>query len=180
MVLHTISPVYDNNSRVLVLGSFPSVKSREEGFFYGHKQNRFWKVLSNCFDCALPQTIDEKKKLLLSNGVALWDVIYSCDITGSSDSSIKNAVPNDISKILAAANIQKIITNGKKADTLYKKYIVALFISPYFISSSASLSNFCAICFAFSSLVPIAVIYALIFGSVPDGRTITLLPSVRV
>lgn len=89
MVLHTISPVYDNNSRVLVLGSFPSVKSREEGFFYGHKQNRFWKVLSNCFDCALPQTIDEKKELLLSNGVALWDVIHSCDITGSSDSSIK-------------------------------------------------------------------------------------------
>ena len=123
MVLHTVSPVYDNNSRVLVLGSFPSVKSWEEGFFYGHKQNRFWIVLSNCFDCALPQTIDEKKKLLLSNGVALWDVIHSCDITGSSDSSIKNAVPNDISKILAAANIQKIITNGKKADTLYKKYI---------------------------------------------------------
>ena len=80
-------------------------------------------MLSNCFDCALPQTIDEKKELLLSNGVALWDVIYSCDITGSSDSSIKNAVPNDISKILAEANIQKIITNGKKADTLYKKYI---------------------------------------------------------
>lgn len=123
MVLHTISPVYDNNSRVLVLGSFPSVKSREEGFFYGHKQNRFWKVLSNCFDCALPQTIDEKKELLLSNGVALWDVIHSCDITGSSDSSIKNAVPNDISKILAAANIQKIITNGKRQTHFIKSIL---------------------------------------------------------
>lgn len=123
MTLHTIAPVFDENSIILVLGSFPSVKSREEGFFYGHPQNRFWKVIANAFDTPTPQNIEEKKALLLSNGIALWDVIHSCDIVGSSDSSIKNVVPNDISKILKTANIEKIITNGKKADSLYKKYI---------------------------------------------------------
>lgn len=123
MTLHTIAPVFDENSKILVLGSFPSVKSREEGFFYGHPQNRFWKVIANAFDTHTPQSIEEKKALLLSNGIALWDVIHSCDIVGSSDSSIKNVVQNDISKILKTANIEKIITNGKKADSLYKKYI---------------------------------------------------------
>ena len=123
MTLHTIAPVFDENSKILVLGSFPSVKSREEGFFYGHPQNRFWKVIANAFDTQIPQSIEEKKALLLLNGIALWDVIHSCDIVGSSDSSIKNVVPNDISKILKTANIEKIITNGKKADSLYKKYI---------------------------------------------------------
>lgn len=123
MTLHTISPVYDENSKVLILGSFPSVKSREKGFYYAHPQNRFWKVLSITFGGEVPQSIDEKKKLLLSNGIALWDVIHSCDIVGSSDSSIKNAKPNDISKILDSCNIRKIITNGKKADSLYRKYI---------------------------------------------------------
>ena len=100
MTLHTIAPVFDENSKILVLGSFPSVKSREEGFFYGHPQNRFWKVMANAFDTHTPQSIEEKKVLLLSNGIALWDVIHSCNIVGSSDSSIKNVVPNDISKIL--------------------------------------------------------------------------------
>ncbi len=123
MTLHTISPVFDENSKTLVLGSFPSVKSREEGFFYGHPQNRFWKVLANAFGAPVPQSIEDKRVLLLSNGIALWDVIHSCDIVGSSDSSIKNVVPNDISTVLKTANIEKIITNGKKADSLYKKYI---------------------------------------------------------
>ena len=123
MTLHTIEPVFDSCSKVLILGSFPSVKSREEGFFYGHPQNRFWKVLSNAFECELPKTIDDKKQMLLNHNVALWDVIHSCDITGSSDSSIKNVVPNDLSLILDTADIQKIITNGKKADSLYKKYL---------------------------------------------------------
>lgn len=93
---HTFDPVYDNHSRVLVLGSFPSVKSREQGFYYGHPQNRFWKVLSAVFSSPVPQSIDEKKKLLLDNGVALWDVAQSCEINGSSDSSMKNVRPNDI------------------------------------------------------------------------------------
>lgn len=93
---HTFDPVYDNHSRVLILGSFPSVKSREQGFYYGHPQNRFWKVLSAVFSSPVPQSIDEKKKLLLDNGVALWDVAQSCEINGSSDSSMKNVRPNDI------------------------------------------------------------------------------------
>ena len=118
-----LPPLHGARANALILGSFPSPKSREQGFFYGHPQNRFWKVIANAFDTPTPQNIEEKKALLLSNGIALWDVIHSCDIVGSSDSSIKNVVPNDISKILKTANIEKIITNGKKADSLYKKYI---------------------------------------------------------
>ena len=123
MTLHTIAPVFDENSKILVLGSFPSVKSREEGFFYYHPQNRFWKVIANAFDTNTPQSIEEKKALLLSNGIALWDVIHSCDIVGSSDSSIKNVVPNDISKILKTANIEKIITNGKRRICFIKNIL---------------------------------------------------------
>ena len=106
MTLHTIDPVWDENSKVLILGSFPSVKSREEGFFYGHKQNRFWRVLASVCDCSVPQNIDEKKSMLLANGIAVWDVIHSCDIVGSSDSSIKNVVPNNIADIVKKSHIK--------------------------------------------------------------------------
>lgn len=123
MQVHSISPVYDENSKILILGSFPSVKSRECGFFYGHPQNRFWKVVAAVFEEAVPEIIEEKRQFLLRNGVAVWDVIHSCDITGSSDSSIKNVVVNDINTILTKADIQKIYVNGKKAFTLYKKYV---------------------------------------------------------
>lgn len=123
MTVHNIEPVYNSDSKILILGSFPSVKSREESFFYAHPQNRFWKVLAGIFNCDVPKTVDDKKKFLLDNHIALWDVIYSCDIVGSSDSSIKNVLPNDISIILNTADIEKIITNGKKADALYKKYL---------------------------------------------------------
>lgn len=123
MQVHPISPVYDENSKILILGSFPSVKSRECGFFYGHPQNRFWKVIAAVFEEAVPETVEEKRMLLLRNGVAVWDVIHSCDITGSSDSSIKNVVVNDINTILTKADIRQIYVNGKKAFTLYKKYI---------------------------------------------------------
>ncbi len=122
-VVHPIPPLYDENSRVLILGSFPSVKSREEGFFYGHRQNRFWRVVSAVCGDETPQTIEEKKAMLTANHIALWDVIHSCEITGSSDSSIKNVVPNDISMILKNAPIEKIFVNGKKAEQMYKKYI---------------------------------------------------------
>lgn len=120
---HTIPPVYDSNSRILILGSFPSVKSREQQFFYGHKQNRFWKVLAGVLGCEVPQTIEEKKTMLLSNHIAVWDVIESCEIEGSSDASIRNVVPNDLSRILETADIRKIYTNGGKAYELYCKYI---------------------------------------------------------
>lgn len=121
-VIHKIPPVYNKNSQILILGSFPSVKSREGRFFYHHKQNRFWKVLSTIVNDVLPETIDQQYDFLLKNHIAVWDVIASCDIEGSSDSSIKNAVPNDFSDILKAAPIRKIYTNGGTAYKLYHKY----------------------------------------------------------
>lgn len=123
MLEHPIEPVYDGDSRILILGSFPSIKSREEGFFYGHPQNRFWKVLSAVCETATPVTVDEKRLFLLANRIAVWDVIKSCDIVGSSDSSIKNVVPNDLNIILKYADIRKIFVNGRKAEELYKRYI---------------------------------------------------------
>ena len=123
MITHPIKPVYDKDSRVLILGSFPSVKSREEGFFYGHPRNRFWKVTSSVFGEELPLTTSEKKAFLIRNHIALWDVIGSCEITGSSDSSIRNVKVNDISKILKTADIKAIYLNGGKAYQLYQKYL---------------------------------------------------------
>lgn len=122
-VKHPFPPLYDENSQILILGSFPSVKSREVKFFYGHPQNRFWKVVANVFDEKIPETIEDKKSLILKNHLALWDVISECEITGSSDASIKNAKANDISKILKDSSIKKIIVNGKTAGRLYIKYI---------------------------------------------------------
>ena len=124
MIQHPISPVFDSHSTILILGSFPSVKSREIGFFYGHPQNRFWKVLAAVFEeQTVPKDTDEKRDFLLRNGVALWDVICSCDITGSSDSSIRNVVPNDLTPILEQADIRQIYVNGKKAMSLYQRYL---------------------------------------------------------
>lgn len=123
MVEHPIMPVFDKTSNILILGSFPSVKSREVNFFYGHPQNRFWKVLAAVYNEKLPESTDEKKVFLLKNHIAVWDVIKSCDIEGSSDSSIKNVVPNNLSEILNQAQIKNIYVNGKKAEQLYKKYI---------------------------------------------------------
>lgn len=123
MIEHPIEPIYNTDSRILILGSFPSVKSREAGFFYGHPQNRFWKVLAAVTGAEVPQTISEKKAFLLNKHIAVWDVIQSCDITGSSDSSIKNVVANDLSVILDSAKICQIYVNGRKAEQLYRKYI---------------------------------------------------------
>ena len=109
---------------MLILGSFPSVKSRESGFFYGHPQNRFWKVLSGILDVPLPVTVEEKKQMLLENHIAVWDVIGSCRITGSSDSSIKDVVPNDFTEILGKSSIERIYSNGATSWNLYKKYIL--------------------------------------------------------
>ena len=120
---HNIEPVYDENSKILILGGFPSVKSRETGFFYGHPQNRFWRVVAAVRNEAVPETTAEKKSFLLRNGIAVWDVIKSCDITGSGDSSIKNAVPNDISVILKTAPIERIFCNGAASYKLYKRFL---------------------------------------------------------
>jgi hypoxanthine-DNA glycosylase len=123
MLIHPIQPVFDKDSRVLILGSFPSVKSREEGFFYGHPQNRFWKVTARVCGDDVPLTIEEKKAFLLRNHIALWDVIGSCDIEGSSDASIRNVTVNDIDLILKTADIKSVFLNGKKAFSLYQKYM---------------------------------------------------------
>ncbi len=122
MIIHPIPPIYDDNSKILILGSFPSVKSREQGFFYGHPQNRFWKVTAAVFEEEVPQNIPEKKAFLLRNRIALWDVIGSCDIEGSSDSSIRNVSPNDLSRILRQADITQIYVNGQTAYKYYCKY----------------------------------------------------------
>ena len=122
-ITHPFGPLFSGESRVLILGSFPSVKSREQNFFYGHPQNRFWKVISALFGETAPTTIDDKKRLILNNKLALWDSIAGCEITGSSDSSIRNARANDISMILDNAPIERIYTNGKKSHELYVKYI---------------------------------------------------------
>lgn len=122
MISHPFEPTYNEHSRVLILGSFPSVKSREVNYFYGHPKNRFWKVLSILLSQNIPITIEEKKELLLRNGIAVWDVIASCSITGSSDTSIRDVVPTDLSPIIKGAHIQKIFTNGKKAFELYNRF----------------------------------------------------------
>lgn len=121
--VHEFAPVYDEQSRILILGTFPSVKSREQHFYYGHPQNRFWRVLSSLINWPLPETIEEKKRMLLENHIAIWDVIHSCEIVGSSDSSIRNVVPNDIEDLLEKSKIKRIYANGATAGKLYDKYV---------------------------------------------------------
>lgn len=122
-MVHPFPPLFDKNSSVLILGSFPSVKSREQNFFYGHPQNRFWKLISLLFDEKIPQSIDEKKRLILKHNLALWDVIHSCTVTGSSDSSIKDVVANDLSEILKNSKVNRIFANGALSHKMYMKYI---------------------------------------------------------
>ena len=120
---HPFPPLYDAGSRVLILGSFPSIKSREQRFFYGHPQNRFWRVLSAIFDEKTPESREEKKSLVLRRHLALWDTIASCEITGSSDASITNVVANDLSPILRAADIRAVFCNGGTSYRWYKKLL---------------------------------------------------------
>lgn len=140
-VIHEIKPVYNKNSRVLLLGTMPSPKSRETGFFYGHPQNRFWKVLALLFDEPTPETIEEKRDLCLRHHIALWDVVSSCDIEGASDASIKNAKPNDLAQILNAAPIQAVFTTGTKAGQLYKKLCEPVTSIPCTVLPSTSPAN---------------------------------------
>ena len=122
MIVHPIPPLFDNDSQILILGSFPSVKSREECFFYGHPQNRFWKVIARVLNEKTPVTIQEKTDMMLKHRIAVWDVIHSCEIEGSADSTIRNVVANDLSIILGNADIKQIYVNGRKAEAMYKKY----------------------------------------------------------
>lgn len=122
-IVHPIEPFYRQDSRILILGSFPSVKSRESRFFYGHPQNRFWKVTSAVFEMELPETIEEKKEFLAASRIALWDSIHACTITGSSDASIRDVEPNDIRPILEASEIRRIFCNGAASHRMYEKYL---------------------------------------------------------
>ena len=121
-VIHPFEPIYSRTSRILILGSLPSVKSREQNFFYGHPQNRFWKVISGLMNESVPVDVEEKRKLLLKYDIAIWDVIQSCDIKGSSDSSIKNVTPTDLASIVEQSRITKVFCNGKTSGKLYEKY----------------------------------------------------------
>ena len=121
-VTHEFPALFDKNSEVLMLGSIPSPKSREQGFYYGHPQNRFWKVLAEVLNEPLPATIDEKRTMLLKHHIALWDVLDSCTIIGASDTSIEDVVPNDIASLLAKTKIKRIFCTGATAHKLYEKY----------------------------------------------------------
>lgn len=138
---HNIDPVYDTNSRILILGSFPSVKSREGQFFYHHPQNRFWKILTALTGDNFMTDIDEKRRLLLKNRIAIWDVIASCTIHGSSDSSIQDVVPNDVKRILKEAPIEHIFTNGNKSYEMYRKYLLPVTNIPAVKLPSSSPAN---------------------------------------
>lgn len=140
-IIHPFPPICDQNSEILILGTLPSVKSRENDFYYGHSQNRFWKVAAALFDSPVPNTKEEKTALLLRNRIALWDVIYSCDILGSSDSSIRNVEPTDLRGILVASNIKQVYANGSKAGQLYRKYQLARTGIPAEVLPSTSPAN---------------------------------------
>lgn len=141
MIVHPIGPVYDAGSEILILGSFPSVRSREAGFFYGHPRNRFWMVLAAVLGGQIPGTTEEKREFLLRNRIALWDVIASCDISGSSDTSIRNVTVNDLSVILASADIRQIFTNGKTAQRYFKQYTEPVIRRPAVCLPSTSPAN---------------------------------------
>lgn len=140
-IIHPFKPIYDEESRILILGSLPSVKSREQNFYYGHPRNRFWKVLAAVTNEACPQTIEEKKSFLLKNHIAIWDVIESCKIKGSSDSTITDVKANDISDILKSSRIQAVFCNGKTAEKYYKKYIQPTVLKEAAVLPSTSPAN---------------------------------------
>ena len=140
-VIHSLEPVYDRNSRILILGSFTYVRSREQDFYYGHPQNRFWKLMERLLEEPFPPDYKSRKGILLLRGIALWDVIASCSIEGSSDSSIRDVVPNDLSVILSTADIRAIFCNGKTSWNYYRKYQEAMTGIPAVSLPSTSPAN---------------------------------------
>ena len=123
-VVHPLKPIYNSESKVLILGSFPSIKSRENSFYYAHPKNRFWSTLEKVFKEDIRSSNQDREKFLLTHKIALFDVVYSCNITASSDSSIKDVIPNDIKKIVDDSKIEAIFTTGTKAYSLYNKYLL--------------------------------------------------------
>lgn len=140
-VAHPFSPIWDESSRILILGTLPSVQSRRNAFYYGHPQNRFWRLVSALVSEPVPIDMEEKRALLLRHHIALWDVIASCDICGSSDQSIRNAVPTDLNRILKNAPIAHIYANGSKAGKLYQRYQQSITGLPITVLPSTSPAN---------------------------------------
>ncbi len=140
-ITHPIPPFYQADSRILILGSFPSVKTRESGFFYGHPQNRFWKVAAAVFADAVPVSVEEKRAFLMRHHIAAWDVIASCTIEGSSDSSIRDVTPNDLRPVLADSAVTQIYVNGRTAEKMYQKYTQPLLGRPAVCLPSTSPAN---------------------------------------
>lgn len=122
-ICRNFGPLYDSESRILILGSFPSVKSREACFYYGHPRNRFWPLLAKLLECETPSTVEERKLFAVRNHIALWDSIEECDIQGSDDSSIRNAVPVDIMQVLNTSPIRRIYANGAVSGKVYNQYL---------------------------------------------------------
>lgn len=140
-IIHPFEPVWTPRSKVLILGTMPSVASRENQFYYGHPNNRFWRVLAGLYDVEVPQSIDEKKNLLSKYDIALWDVLSSCEITGSDDASIRHPVPNNIAGLVDKCAVEKILLNGKKAYSLYEKCCAADIKTPTVCMPSTSPAN---------------------------------------
>ncbi len=141
LVIHNIDPVFDERSRVLLLGTMPSPKSREVGFYYGHPQNRFWRVFAELFDEVPAQSISEKCEMLLNHRIALWDVLASCEIEGASDASIRNARPNDLSRIFQTADIKAVFATGTRAAKLYRQLCEPAIGMPCVTLPSTSAAN---------------------------------------
>ena len=140
-IVHGFKPVYDKNSKVLILGSMPSVKSREQGFYYGHPQNRFWKLIAEICNREVPKTVSEKRALLIDNRIAVWDVIKECDLVGSSDASLKNVVPADLSEIFDNSAVKVVFTNGSAASKIFEKYHKGKYSAAHFCLPSTSPAN---------------------------------------
>lgn len=140
-IIHPFRPLYNKDSRILILGSFPSVKSREEGFYYGHPRNRFWAMLAGIWDETALVDIEEKKQFILRHHLALYDAIESCDIIGSSDSSIRNVKPADLREIIENARIKKILANGKTAGKYFCKYQEEAYQDMFKVMPSTSPAN---------------------------------------
>ena len=137
-ITHTIPPIYNKNSKILILGTMPSPKSREIGFYYSHPQNRFWKTIAEVLAVDCPTTIEEKTSLLHTHSIALWDVLASCKISGADDNSIKDAIVNDFTKIFETANIKAVFTTGKKATDLFTKHCEAKYgYKPIYLPSTS-------------------------------------------
>ncbi|MCL2517121.1 MAG: DNA-deoxyinosine glycosylase [Oscillospiraceae bacterium] len=140
-IIHSIKPVYNHNSKVLILGTLPSPKSREAGFFYSHPQNRFWKIMEIIFGKPIDETINARIAFLLEHNIAMWDVISECCIEGASDATIKKVVVNDFSHIFLTAHIKAVFLTGKTAYNLYEKYCAKYHATPYYLLPSPSSAN---------------------------------------